>query len=55
MDTEIHSLLNELETFGREHDQREPDHSKKMLNLEPDTAHLISILARSSQRKRRDR
>jgi predicted O-methyltransferase YrrM len=51
MDTEIRTLLNELEVFGREHDQREPEHSKKMLNLEPDTAHLISVLVRSSQRR----
>jgi predicted O-methyltransferase YrrM len=51
MEPEIRGLLNELEAFGREHDQREPDHSKKMLNLEPDTAHLISVLVRSSQRR----
>jgi predicted O-methyltransferase YrrM len=51
MDPEIRSLLNELEAFGREHDQREPEHSKRMLNLEPDTAHLISVLVRSSQRR----
>ncbi len=52
MEPELRQLLTELETTGREHDAHEPEHSKRMLNLEPDTAHLISILIRSSRRIR---
>ena len=51
MDTELRQLLAELEAFGAENDAREEDRAKKMLNLERETAHLISILIRSSQRK----
>lgn len=50
MDAALRELLAQLEVSGRENDAHEQDRSKKMLNLEPDTAHLISILIRSSQR-----
>jgi predicted O-methyltransferase YrrM len=52
METAIRDLLSELEAWGRENDAQEEIHSKKMLNLEPDTARLIGILIRASQRKR---
>jgi len=48
METELRNLLRELEAFGQDNDAREQDRSKKMLNLEPDTAQFISILIRSS-------
>lgn len=48
----IQTLLRELYTSGQENDAHEQERSKKMLNLEPDTAQFVSILARSSQRKR---
>jgi predicted O-methyltransferase YrrM len=51
MDTELQALLAELESYGRDNDAREQERRKKMLNLEPDTAHLISLLVRSSGRK----
>jgi predicted O-methyltransferase YrrM len=51
-DAKVRALLAELEAWGREHDASEPDHSRKMLNLEPDTARLISILVRSGRRTR---
>ena len=51
MDTELQSLLAELEAFGAENDAHEDDRARKMLNLERETAQLISILIRSSQRK----
>ncbi|MCI0713675.1 MAG: class I SAM-dependent methyltransferase [Chloroflexi bacterium] len=51
MDVSLQQLLHELEIFGRDNDAREEDRSKKMLNIEPDTAHLISILIRSSHSK----
>ncbi len=41
-----------LETWGRAHDAREAEHGKRMLNLEPDTARLLSILVQSGRRTR---
>jgi predicted O-methyltransferase YrrM len=52
MEQHLTELLAEMERYGREHDTRETDHSRKMLNLEPDTARLVNILARSSRAKR---
>ena len=52
MNAEIRKFLKELEEQGQLHDAREPEHSRKMLNLEPDTAEIVSILARSSGAKR---
>jgi predicted O-methyltransferase YrrM len=49
MDTALRDLLAELESFGQENDARESERRKRMLNLEPDTAHLISLLIRSGQ------
>jgi predicted O-methyltransferase YrrM len=48
MEDSLRQLLRELETYGREHDAREAEHSRKLLNLEPGTAQLLSILLRSS-------
>ena len=52
MEAHLTALLAEIEQHGRENDARESDHKKKMLNLEPDTARLVYILARSSGAKR---
>jgi predicted O-methyltransferase YrrM len=52
METRLRQLLTALEEAGRHHDAQEPDHSRKMLNLEPETAHLLSMLVRSSRRTR---
>jgi len=49
---EIRALLRQLEEQGKAHDAAEPEHSERMLNLEPDTAELVSILARSSKSRR---
>ena len=51
METALQELLTELEECGRDNDAREQERRKKMLNLEPDTAHFISLLVRSGQRK----
>ena len=51
MDTHMHNLLQELYESGQQNDVHERDRSKKMLNLEPDTAQLVSMLVRSSRRK----
>lgn len=50
-DTDIRAFLDRLYTDGQRQDAQEQEHSKKMLNLEPDTAQFLSILIRSSQRK----
>lgn len=52
MDASLSALLAELEEAGRLNDEREQERGKKMLNLEPETARLISILLRSSRRTR---
>lgn len=44
MPENIEALLSEMEAFGQKHDAAEADHSRRMLNLEPDTARLIRIL-----------
>ncbi len=51
MESELQQLLTELETSGQAHDAHEPEHSRRMLNLEQPTAHLISLLILSSKRK----
>ena len=52
MEAHLRQLLTELEEAGRRHDAQEQEHSRKMLNLEPETAQLLSILVRSSRRTR---
>ena len=51
MEIHLQNLLHELYESGQQNDSHEQERSKKMLNLEPDTAQLVSILIRSSQRK----
>jgi predicted O-methyltransferase YrrM len=51
MDIDMRNLLHELYESGQKKDAHEQDRSKKMLNLEPDTAQLMSVLVRSSRRK----
>jgi predicted O-methyltransferase YrrM len=52
MNTEVRKFLRELEEYGRAHDARQPDRSRKVSNLHPDTAEIVSMLARSSGAKR---
>jgi predicted O-methyltransferase YrrM len=52
MDPPLCSLLAELEAWGRANDEREQDRARKMLNLHPDTAHLLSLLVRAGRRTR---
>ena len=52
MDAALAGLLDEIARSGREHDEHEASHDRRMLNLEPDTARLVSLLVRSSRRKR---
>src|SRR5271169_3058315 len=48
MDQRLRDLLQELEECGRENDARETERPRMMLNLEPVSAQLISILVRAS-------
>jgi len=52
MNAEIRNFLRQLEEHARTHDARESEHSRKMLNLEPETAEIVSIFARSSRARR---
>ncbi len=52
MNTRLQQILAELEAQGKAHDALEAEHGRKMLNLEPDTAQLLSILVRSGHRTR---
>jgi predicted O-methyltransferase YrrM len=52
MDAKLRELLAELERFGKDNDAQETERGKKMLNLEPETAQLLSILVRSSGARR---
>jgi len=48
MDQSLRDLLKELEEFGRENDARATERPRLMLNLEPASAQLLSILVRAS-------
>lgn len=48
MDQRLRDLLNELELRGLENDMRATERARMMLNLEPLSAQLISILVRAS-------
>jgi predicted O-methyltransferase YrrM len=52
MDQHLSALLQEIAEFGQGHDSGESQHSRRLLNLEHDTADLIRMLLLSSQRKR---
>jgi predicted O-methyltransferase YrrM len=48
MDQRLHDLLREIEEHGRENDARATERPRMMLNLEPASAQLLSILVRAS-------
>ena len=51
MDSALHTLLRTLEAEGQRHDQREPEHDQRMLNLERATAEVLALWIRSSHRR----
>ncbi len=51
MNKEVRTFLKQLEKQGRANDAQETDRSRKVFNLLPETAKLVSILARSSRAK----
>jgi predicted O-methyltransferase YrrM len=52
MEPHLRTLLEDLREWGRANDAAQPERDRKMLNLHPDTALLVSILVRSSRRTR---
>jgi|SRR5215467_11519318 len=50
-DDDIRAFLTQLYETGQQNDAQEQERSKKMLNLEPETAQFINILIRSSRRR----
>jgi predicted O-methyltransferase YrrM len=52
VDADLTRLLDELLAAGRAHDDAEPEHRRRLLNLEPETAALVAVLARSAGRTR---
>ena len=48
MDQKLRKLLQELEEHGRENDARVSERPRMMLNLDPASAQLVSILVRAS-------
>lgn len=50
MELHLRTLLDELYQQGQTNDAWQEDRRQKMLNLEPETAQLISFLVRSSKR-----
>jgi predicted O-methyltransferase YrrM len=48
MEQNLRNLLREIEEHGRENDTQATERARMMLNLEPASAHLISILVRAS-------
>jgi predicted O-methyltransferase YrrM len=52
MDQKLLDLLKEIEERGRENDARTADHARRMLNLDPASAELLSILVRASGARR---
>src|SRR5579859_6792681 len=51
MDTALRALLSKLEAEGQRHDAGEPEHDKRMLNLERATAEVLALWIRSSHRR----
>jgi predicted O-methyltransferase YrrM len=51
MDTALRALLSRLESEGQRHDQGEPEHDRRMLNLERATAEVLALWVRSSHRR----
>jgi len=45
------AVLERLEVFGRDNDASQPDRTRKMLNLERDTAEFLHLLVRATNRK----
>jgi len=52
LDTRVRTVLDELEAWGQENDRTQSDRSRKMLNLELETAEIVSGLIAGAKAKR---
>jgi len=52
LDPRVRTVLAELEKWGQENDRAQTDRSRKMLNLEPATAEIVSSLIAGAKAKR---
>ena len=52
MDTDTEALLAELHEFGAAHDATKADRLERFRNLEPDTARMMSVVARAAGARR---
>jgi predicted O-methyltransferase YrrM len=52
MEQAVRNFLQKLETSGRAHDQNEPQHSQRFLNLEPETADAMTMLLKIARVRR---
>jgi len=52
MEQSVRNFLRQLEESGRLHDQAEPQHSRRYLNLEPDTAEALALLLKIAKVRR---
>lgn len=52
IDPQVRAVLDELEAWGAQNDRVETDRSRKMLNLEPETAQLVRALVAPRQAQR---
>lgn len=51
MDTALQALLDELHQQGQANDAEHDAYRERMMNLEPETAQLVSLLIRSGKRR----
>ena len=52
MDARLKALLAELESFGLENDEREPERQRRMLNITADTGRFLHILVQATCARR---
>ena len=52
MNDKLHSLLAELEEFGRSNDAAHSEYSERMLNITHDTGEFLSLLVRATGARR---
>lgn len=52
LDRQLASLLDELYSFGTEHDAKNTKHTEQLLNITPDTGSFLSILIKAVRARR---
>jgi predicted O-methyltransferase YrrM len=52
VDTQLQTLMAELERFGNDNDSATDERSRKMLNVTPDTGEFLNVLVRATAARR---